>query len=132
MVKKVVDPARVTELAAQGLTQRDAAPHLGIKPSTLTNWFITNAEIRRAWDEGVTKFAAKTAIERALKQDRSDTEKDIINALRESERASRPELKRQTGLDYGAINNALNQLRVDGLVREDDRGPIAYYSLVGQ
>ena len=51
-----IDLERLEELAAGGLTQKQAAEELGIKPGTFFAKLSTDAELKEVWERGRRRF----------------------------------------------------------------------------
>jgi hypothetical protein len=155
----IIDAHAVRVCAARGLNMTDTALALGYVPNALTIRLNRDRALRAEFDRGAAEHAARVAYDEAYadevvregetfetwderlarREERqrnyaAHTAADYKLVLETLERAAewlcRRELKEQTCLDYRRINDALDVLIADSLVRRlPDRNLIEYFAI---
>ena len=136
-----IDLQLVEGCAAQGMTQRQAAGEMGLRVQTFEARLREDHEVRAAWVRGRGRQTLEQAAQAVLsappervpagtRPSLQEAQRRVLIVVREKIR-TRAEIREATGLDYSHINDALDQLELDGLVEKIERIDKNFYRRVG-
>lgn len=133
MRKIQIEPKAVEDCAARGLTQREAAEELGVLLSSFLHRISPSpsADLRGAWQRGRARLDADRRAAEITAGAKPDDPRALVIRSVYAGIKSRREIREETGLEYWRINDALDELRVDGLVQMVETLSVDYFRRAG-
>jgi transcriptional regulator with XRE-family HTH domain len=133
MRKIEIDPKAVEDCAARGLTQRETAEELGVLQSSFLHRISPSpsADLRGAWLRGrARRDRDQRAAEITAGATPGDPRALVIRSVYAGIK-SRREIREETGLEYWRINDALDELKAEGLVQLVETLSVDYFRRAG-